>query len=205
MVIGDDFIWIHFPKTAGTHVEKVMKKHFAQTPGVHFDPVDGEIIWHHNIDQRMNYDPNFDPNGKTIISGIRRLPHWLLSKTLFEFGRSSSILVPYRSMLMRGEFFEANGIINKADVYMHLYGDRVAKWVRVENIKDDFVSIFSNYLDLSRMDAEQEFSRKSNETRNNQIKDARFYFTNEDLEELYENNPHWAEIEQSVYGSLLQF
>lgn len=204
MIVGKDFIWLHFPKTGGSHIERVLRKHYGKDKDIKFDEINIEnVIWHHGIDQRKAYDSDFDASGKKIICGFRRLPYWLLSRVFFEYSRSPEFIVK-RNIFCKGEFDEGNGKINKADVYARIYNKNVSYWIRTENLRKDFISVFSNFLDLSVMDVDAEFLRKTNKNLVNYIKDVSFYFTSQELEELYNRNPIWAEIETNIYGDILR-
>ena len=54
MIIGPDFLWLHFPKCAGTLVEKILRVAFGDDPTLEFDPLDPRhVIWHQDVDERQ--------------------------------------------------------------------------------------------------------------------------------------------------------
>jgi hypothetical protein len=199
MIIGPDFVWIHFPKCGGVSVQSALKKALKDRADVKFDDITDyqRIIWHQNVPQRAAYDPSFDPSGKRIICCIRRLPYWMLSRVHFEAEQPPGFYTGTREMLVSGNFYERNGRINKADTYMRMYArPKVDYWVRTENLAQDLVTAFSllpNELVLE----------KENATGASYIKSLDFWFTPRELAMLYEANPLWAEIEARVYGDLL--
>ena len=204
MVISDDFIWLHFPKTAGTSTEKVLRKLFGKVKTVHFDKIDHHhIIWHHTIAKRRAHDPDFSPSGKKLICGFRRLPHWLLSRIYFEYSRNPQRIVT-RDMLLRGQFFEAKGDLNNADVYARRYSPDVTHWIRTEHLVDDFYAVFGPLSGVKQPRIEKYFAKGKNRTKVNYIKDIQFYFSAAELAQLYACNPLWARIEQEIYGNLLE-
>jgi hypothetical protein len=140
MIIGPDFIWLHFPKCAGSSLEEALRELLADRKGIHFDPADNNnpsADGHHNIPQRRAKDSSFDPSGKKVLCGIRRLPSWILSRTHFEISRDPR-LIPTKEMLVKGEFYEPNGGVQKADAYMGLFSKpHVDKWIRTENTAED--------------------------------------------------------------------
>jgi hypothetical protein len=196
MIITPDFIWLHFPKCAGTAIEKALHQ---ICPDAQFDPIDPKnVIWHDTIDQRKRRDEYFSIDGKKIICCIRRLPDWILSRVHFEAQRPPHHIAT-REMLVNGKFFENNGHINSADTYVIRYDNpRVDRWIRVENIIDDLSNAIG--VETSKLGA---VLGRENEGKIDFIKEKSFWFTNSELKNLYEKNPRWAEIELKLYGSLL--
>ena len=204
MIYGNNFIWLHFPKCAGVTIEKLISKHFSQRQDIVFDDQDpSNVIWHHNLKQRLAYDSTFIVDGKDVICCFRRLPYWLLSRIHFEKSRSTNFVVT-RDMFLKGYFFEKNGAMNNANNYAIKYSERVDHWIRVENLKTDFINTFSKFLDLSNIDIENEITKKRNLNKFNYIKDLNFYFSPDDLEKLYQNNEKWARLETKIYGDILK-
>jgi len=56
MIYNDDFVWLHFSKCAGTKIEHLFEKYFADMDGLHLDIVNEktnpDISWHDSIAQR---------------------------------------------------------------------------------------------------------------------------------------------------------
>ena len=137
MIVSSDFVWLHFPKCGGVSVQSALKKAFAGRVDVKFDDITDyqNIIWHESIPQRMRRDPSFNIDNRKVVSCIRRLPYWLLSRVLFEAEQAPGFYTATREMLTFGRFHERDGQINKADTYMQMYArPRVDHWVRVENM-----------------------------------------------------------------------
>lgn len=204
MIIGPDFIWLHVPKCGGTAAERCLRQALGSNPEVHFDTIgpSEEVIWHQNIQARANYDPDFDPSGKRIIACIRRLPGWLLSRVHFEYirppihpGPARDMQVPTRDMLVRGEFFEYSGYHHKADNMIRQYDNpSVDHWIRIEHLHEDLSAFFG--FDVGEVP-------RINETRVDYIKNLDFWFTPDEIAQLYEHNPIWAAIERKAYGNTL--
>jgi hypothetical protein len=199
MIIGPDFVWLHFPKCGGTAVEKALHNIYKGRKDIHFDDLNPtNIIWHESINLRLKRDPSCNLLEKKIICCIRRLPHWLLSRVHFEASREKKF-VATREMILRGQFYEMDGSINNADIYARMYSEpRVDYWIRTENIKEDLASAFDVKLSLVERNL-----KSVNETAIGYLKDLSFWFTRDEINALYEANPVWAAIEQRVYGSLL--
>ncbi|MCI2395569.1 hypothetical protein [Aliiroseovarius sediminis] len=197
MIIGPDFIWLHVPKCAGTAVERALRGTFRGRKDIHFDRVTGKhpAIWHHNIPQRLKHDADFDPSGKRILAGIRRLPKWLLSRVHYEVARSPD-QVPTREMLAKGAFFTRTGSVLQADSVLRRFNTPpVDRWIRDDHLEQDLCEALRiNEIKVPRV----------NETSLKYIKDISFWFTPAELKSLYEANPEWAEIEKRLYGSLLE-
>lgn len=197
MVITDKFVWLHFPKCAGTEVSAVLKA--LNIPDSHHDPIDyNKIIWHHTLAQRQKYDPAFNVEGKRVICCFRRLPYWILSRIFYEFQRSYH--VPTREMLLKGMYIEQPGYPGKADAALTFFRPGVTDWLRTENLVEDFTRVFSDLIDLTDVDVSALFQRRHTRI---YLKNPKFYFTAKELAELYDHNPVWKELELELYGNLM--
>ena len=146
MIVGREFIWLHFPKTAGTETEAILRRNFESDSSVVFDAIDpANVIWHHSIPLRQKHDPSFEVGGRKIISNIRRLPNWLLSRV--HAGKFSlPHMVFTREMFVKGRFFRYDGEIVSADDIMRRYTTHpVTHWIRAENFLEDFKAAFGPY------------------------------------------------------------
>src|SRR6266568_4446760 len=100
MIVGPRFIWLHFPKCAGSTVANVLHSLAADRSDVHCDKVVAtsdlsQVIWHQNVRERRKWDTTFVSDGKEIVANFRRLPDWVLSKIHFA-ARLVPQLVPTR-------------------------------------------------------------------------------------------------------------
>jgi hypothetical protein len=196
MIVGKDFVWLHFPKCAGTSMEKALH---VLMPGATFDPIDpNNVIWHDSITRRKERDPRFEVGNRRIISAFRRLPHWVLSRVHFEAFRPPHHTVT-RDMFVRGEVFERNGDRRTADDYFQQFNTPpVTHWIRVEKVEDDMATAFD--LPVERIRASL---KHANAAKNPIIKSLAFWFRPEELRGLYAANPHWAAKEAELYGGHL--
>jgi hypothetical protein len=191
MIEGISFIWLHFPKCAGTATEAALRKLYFGLPGYRFDEIDpANVIWHETIAQRINRDPSFIPGQRMVVCNFRRLPFWIISRVRFEESRPPHHAAT-REMMLSGRFFKNTGEINHADNHVRLYGDEVHTWIRTECLSEDFARAFGVRGDLQR----------ANETIG--PPDVRFRLSEADIERLYEACPLWADLERKLYGSLL--
>jgi len=200
MIIGEKFVWLHFPKCAGTFTERLLRKYYSSDPGISFDPIDPEnVIWHHSIRGRKNYS-GIDYSDRDIICNIRRLPFWIISRINFEKKRSG-IDTP-RSLYTSGKFINHKNSEKSADKLLSFFMiPPVKHWIRVENLESDFLNTFSNYLDVCSRVNNEDFSVKVNVS----VPDPEIekWFNNDELEDVYRYCPVWTQLERSLYGNLL--
>lgn len=203
MIVGDKFVWLHFPKCAGHAVDQALKSVLRGRSDVAFDVAD-RIGWHDSLEERQRRDPGLLVADRTVICGFRRLPYWMLSRVHYEASRPP-YLSATRAMLCRGEFFHQNGQIGKADDYALHYDARVERWIRTEHLAEDFERHFSDILGshLARA-ALRKVARVVNGTRLNYIRALDYHFTPDELAGLYAANPSWAARERQLYGGLLE-
>lgn len=66
---------MHFPKTGGHTLAAAIRDAARGREDVMFDRIgDDDHRWHNSVGERVAVDHNFDPSGKVVISGARRLP-----------------------------------------------------------------------------------------------------------------------------------
>lgn len=195
MIIGPDFVWLHLPKCGGSATEAALRRLLSDRESIAFDEIGNfPMVWHDSIHMRRQRNPSFDPEARIIISGIRRLPHWLLSLSHYEIARGERPST--REMLLRGEVYSAGGAKISADqVIGQFLNPRVDFWIRTENMAEDIATAF--HIPRATVD---EALRKENVAKIDYVRQLSFWFTNEELSRLYKANPIWASIEQGVYG-----
>jgi hypothetical protein len=198
MIIGQNFIWLHFPKCAGTFTENLLKANFSNDSTVMFDKLDPQnVIWHQNVGQREK-KINQDLSGKNVICNFRRLPSWILSRANYESSRSG--FTAPRELILKGQFFDNLGKISTADFVLAKYTEReVQHWIRVEYLNTDFYSAFSHYLDVGIICSLEVFTNKINKS----IPTGDQHFNQEEIRGLYQSNPLWTSLESRLYGNLL--
>lgn len=206
MVISDNWIWLHFPKTGGTATEKILRSYFSEYPDVIFDDLDDKSnpVWHQTVAERQKLNPDFTLGERRVFANIRRLPTWLLSRVHFEVQRRGDRAVPSRERLVNGQFKVINGATPKstekivsADTVMKKFSKEVTDWIRMEQLGTDLQDAFGI---LKR---EGLTNKRVNDTRQAYIKNPRFWFTRKELKMMYEANPTWARVERKVYGNTL--
>jgi len=203
MIVGDKFVWLHFPKCAGHAVDQALKSVLRGRTDVAFDVAD-RTGWHDSLEERQRRDPSLVVDDRAVICGFRRLPYWMLSRVHYEASRPP-YLSATRGMLCRGEFFHQNGQIGKADDYALHYDAKVERWIRTEHLAEDFERHFSDILGSHLAKAAMRKVRRIvNGTRLNYIRSLDYHFTPDELARLYDANPTWAALERALYGDLLQ-
>ena len=181
MIIGENFVWLHFPKCAGTFTERLLRQHVGEDTTIKFDPIDpNNVIWHQSVAQREEMSKT-DLSNKDTICNFRRLPHWIISRVMFEEKRSGNIAK--KELYTTGRFLEYNGLRSSADAYVKLYtGRKIHNWIRVENLEGDFIKVFSKYIKLKSSPAPSSFSKKVNTS--GWGNDIKKWFDNNDLRKL---------------------
>lgn len=204
MIVSDTFIWVHFPKCAGHTVDQAIRSVTHGRSDIRFDQRTEMASWHHSPEDRRKSDPSLTFADRRIISGFRRLPYWILSRVHYDASRSP-YLTATRDMLLRGEFFERNGLVQRADAYAEHYSrSGVQRWIRTEHLAEDFERHFGDVLgsQLARA-AVRKLRKVVNGSRLNYGRDLAYHFTPAELDGLYAANPVWAAIEREIYGDLL--
>lgn len=207
MIITKDFVWLHFPKCAGTKIELLFRKYLSQIPGIEQDVVtveqDPEIKWHDSIEMRGARNPEFQLDRRTVICSFRKLPSWLESRYSFEALRSPD-LGHSPELLLRGQFLEQSGFLNTADFYCDKYlpesllTTAQIKFIRTEYFEMDFKHVFGQYLDLRKI-PETEFPTKVNTTSSKVPRNIskRLHSV---AREVYNSCPRWERIEKLAYS-----
>lgn len=191
MIVGPDFVWLHFPKCAGTSVEKALAALYGNKPGYQFDEVGptAQMIWHDTIAQRMKLDPSFDVGGRKIVACFRRLPTWILSRVHYEAAREPFHKAT-RDMIVSGRFYENDGFVNHADYYAGIYNTPpVDFWIRTERAAEDLARV----LDLPLDTIAALMPHENRTEHSDQLSD-------DEIDRLYAACPKWAELEKRIYG-----
>lgn len=164
MIYSEDFVWLHFPKCAGTKVEQLFKEYFSDKIDIFQDPVgkknDPTVAWHDSISKRKKRDSKFQLGHRTIISSFRRLPSWLESIYNYETRRNlNNVDWPDApQLLLKGEVFTGvkarkinADVMCKKYLPKHLLVSGRVKFIRNEFFEEDFKDIFGHYVDISRI------------------------------------------------------
>lgn len=204
MIVGRNFVWLHFPKSGGHTVDQALRAALRGKRDAAFD-ASSNRGWHDSVKARQGRQPDLQISNQVVVCGIRRLPYWMLSAVHYEASRPP-YLAATREMLCRGEFYFNNGLIGRANDYaLHFLDSGVERWIRTEHLAEDFERQFGDVLESHLMRAAvRKVRRVVNGTRLNYIRDLDYHFTQAELDALYAANPTWAELERQVYGDLLR-
>jgi len=208
MIYSDAFVWLHFPKCAGTKIERLFEKYFSGDNGIVQDLIgvqnDPSVAWHDSVAQRESRDPRFLLGSRTVICSFRRLPSWLESRYAMEYDRSPQL--DHRlERLLEGKFLEQTGLENHADRYAMKYlpkpileSDKL-RFIRTEYFEADFKSVFGDYVDVSII-PDWEFNKRENASKSYIPLDIKKRLS-DNQHRLYEQCPYWKIVEDLAYGS----
>jgi len=203
MIKSNDFIWGHIPKTGGDITWAL----FMLFP---------EMInfAHHPCHYKEKHGPLKITN-KDVILNFRRLPQWLLSQAhqYHAIKRAIPSTPPIKGMADKYVKNRKTGIIHTTDIgdswieYV-LNGNKITHWMRVEHIEKDFIEVMSNYIKIT--DDHKEIIKKILYDKNIRLKPEQHYnrniyewFTEAEIQEMYDKNPEWKKIESELYHSSL--
>ncbi len=207
MIYSDDFVWLHFPKCAGSKIENLFRKYYSSDKRIFQDVVDPKLdpmaTWHDSISDRENRDPNFILGNRIVICSFRRLPAWLESRYSFEFRRSPQ--VNHRpDLLLEGRFLEYGGYPNHADYYPRKYLPETVlrsnkiRFIRTEHFESDFKWVFRDFVDPSVIPS-WEFNKKVNVSESAVPDEIRRKLI-QNQTEVYDKCPYWKMVENIAYG-----
>jgi hypothetical protein len=193
MVIGERFAWAHMPKTAGTATVEMLRAFdglvtFADSP----DDADAHVPF---ADRRGQVE------GKLLVMNLRRLPAWVLSRAHYvsrngTYPDFEPIPMPPARELAESSFPDA-----RLALFTDCGSFEIDRWLRTESLADDLIDFVSELRDVD--DAEREHVRAVG--RINALDydhDVSRWFTPAQVERLYERNPRWAAVEETVYGEV---
>lgn len=207
MVTGEDFVWLHMPKTGGAAIRQFLVNCTKDVESVSSSarlPIKTvSMPAHDSLAQRQSLDPNFKYEGKRIICGIRRLPNWLLSNIHYRvsIGQDQNVC---RENLLRGEFKQDQdtGWITADQRLSAFELEKVDYWVRQENLTSDLFRAFEG-LGIEDLITQMETVPRKNSSKISYIKRLDFWFTRNEIQQLYNFNPIWRDLEKRIYGDLL--
>lgn len=208
MIYSNDFVWLHFPKCAGTKIENLFRTYYSHHKGIHQDIVKPRIdpyaTWHDTIESREKRNPDFILGDRIIICSFRRLPAWLESRYSYEVRRSPQ-LDHQPELLLEGKFLEQKGRQNHADFYARKYvpesilGSDKLKFIRTEHFESDFKRVFGEFVDVTVI-PDWEFSKRVNVSDKSAVPDDIRNKLFQNQHEVYENCPYWKAVEDVAYG-----
>jgi len=193
MVIGERFAWGHLQKTAGDATLGL----FRLFPDliVYSDPRNVEEK-HASFSSRAA-----EIDGKLLAANFRRLPDWTLSWAQHRARYSKR--PDGRPVAMSSPHQMAENA--RADKRLSILTDdgryHIDRWIRMELLAADFTAFVSELTDVSEQDRER-IAGFELVNALDYDHDITHWFTPEQVQRLYRNNPLWASIEERVYGDL---
>lgn len=191
MVIGEQFVWAHLPKTAGMATARF----FRLFPDliVFIDPEDTNDM-HTPFSERAE-----QVRGKLLAMNFRRLPTWVLSRA--QHVARWGIHPDYKPIPMDPP--EKLASSSFPDTRIKLYTDddriRIDRWLRAESITDDFLAFISEFTDVTAEQRRQVHELGPVNT-HEYDKDLANWFGPDLIERMYAANPRWAALEREIYG-----
>lgn len=205
MIYSDDFVWLHFPKCAGTKIADLFRTYYSRDKRIFQDPIDPIIdpegSWHDAVIDREQRDPHFVLGARTLICSFRRLPKWLDSRYSFEVQRSPH-LRHHPELLLEGKFLEQGGDENHADTYPIKYlpegilTSNQVRFIRTEHFESDFKRVFGEFLDVTVIPS-WEFLKRVNTSKSAVPEKIRKELFQSQI--VYERCPYWKAVENIAY------
>jgi hypothetical protein len=196
MVIGEKFAWAHIPKTGGDSTHLL------------FRGLENDSLRFINGPEKHNSFAREGITGLDRISNIRRLPSllksWAVHYSQHSKWNPGNDDRPFtRDQLLQGmvwwlEPYTSDWKLVKFDevVFNYYELDKINHWIRTENLLDDFRTVMSSYLDVSKLE--------TNLISNQGAYKRKIQFSKKELKQIYASCGRWAELEASVYGDLLR-
>jgi hypothetical protein len=194
MIVSQRFVWAHIPKTGGdataAMIQKVPRLVVLADP-----PLDNAK--HLPFDERRG-----SIEGKLLVANVRRLSSWAVS-----LARHRERFGAYPDYEPQGRDARTGvAAESAADDLLELIVGRyeVGVWLRQEQLEGDVVGFLREVAGLT--DAEEAAVRSVGRVNDNRPRlplrklAPERYFTPEQLDAIYANNPRWAAIERRVYG-----
>jgi hypothetical protein len=190
MVIGERFAWAHQPKTGGNATLAMFE--FFPDLIVFADPPTAQAK-HSSFAEREEL-----VKGKILSCNIRRLPSYFLSVAIWTSRPQSSGGKPMRSPA-------EIAAMSRADLRLETITDggrfQVDRWLRMEELAGDFLRFVSELTSVT----DEQRNQILNLPRMNALEydhDIASWFSDHQIEMMYETNPAWRALEEKVYGDL---
>ena len=201
MILGKDFVWAHMPKTGGNSTATM------------FDLFDTQITLKDELNKHIKHETfagrqkrtGVDCTDRIRVMNIRRLANWALSLAQHQH-RYSKIEMNIEE-LANGQVRINNGKggykLHHMDSYLkNFMCGRVDKWLRTEHLPSDFIEVMSSFFAIDEDKKNQIISIRENENKR-YAKDLLSFFSQKQLETMYEACPVWASLEQKLYGNII--
>lgn len=195
MIIGENFLWLHLPKTGGTTMNGLFRD--LEITGIHVDR-DSERKKHDSIELREQSGCWRAGDRQRFIT-IRRLDQWLLSDWKHKRRHYDLADLPWEPV-RHGLFYSLRlgGVWVAADWWLQYFGvneDVIA--LRLEALVDDFNQKLLPFLPNGTLPLQQ-LELRLNAAPGQQESDASF--TLGDLQTIQAVNPRWNAWQERWYS-----
>lgn len=195
MVIGENFVWTHLPRTGGdstvsmfevlgfrsVYAKSDHRKHTTLAAAIAAGLVESKVLH---------------------ICNFRRLIGWLTSMAMLQLRFPGGIFD--RRLALRGEVYlllnDQTTAVWRAkidDVLIDYMSPRVDAWLRTEYLAQDFLRLMERSTP-----ATGEQSRRIGAICENRGGPARRLWTEREYRQIYAACPLWASIERELYGAV---
>jgi hypothetical protein len=191
MVIGEKFAWAHQPRTGGSATLRMFE--FFPDLIVFADPSGGQAK-HSSFAEREEL-----VKGKILSCNIRRLPTFLLSMAVWTSRPASRKGKPMESPMQIASRPRGDLRLEAITGGGRFHVDR---WLRMEELAGDFLRFVSEFTTITDDQRNQvvEFGSLNALEYDHDIAN---WFSDHQIEMMYEKNSAWRAVEEKVYGDLL--
>jgi hypothetical protein len=194
MVIGEKFVWAHLPKTGGDATLAM----FELFPDL-VEFADSRFTDQKHAMFRVREEAL---PGRLLVMNIRRLPSWALARAIH---RSRHGGLPELQPMRMGSPHEM-AVSSFPDLRLSTCTDdgrfQIDRWLRMEFLAEDFLAFVSEFTEV-----DEETKKKVLElgpiNAQKYDHDLADWFTEEQIAQMYRNNPVWAAFEKHAYGNTL--
>ena len=194
MVIGERFAWAHLPKTGGDTTREL----FQLFPGLvdHADPGDSNEKHALFVNRRREIE------GKLLAMNFRRLPAWVLSRA--QHMTVEGVYPEYVPIPMQTSNEMAESDV--PDTRLAHFTDHgrlsIDAFLRLEHLREDFIEFVQAFVEVTPEMKRRIVGHPARDVRDYDHELAT-WFSRDQLELMYERNPHWAALEERLFGDLL--
>ena len=194
MVIGEKFAWGHLEKTGG---DATVEFFLAVPELIRFaDPASSEEK-HALFGSRRS-----DIRGKVLSLNMRRLPAWILSKAHHAARYGNYPDYEPLPMLSPQQMAESSSGDQRLAAFTNNGKLEIGRWLRTEFLADDFLAFIAEFMEVSESKRRAILELASVRRGTPLVYDRRLdhWFSQDQIQAMYEKNPVWAAVERELYG-----